>query len=725
MSKRLLILIFTIFLGFIISFSTNTIYASEVESAVVESYSEEYFSNVNQSVEFREQVLNPYIVGNAEYNGKEFTVYSDDFAGVYIDNQGILNIAVISGLQQTSLYGEQVLYKQVTFSYNYLQKVMNAVEDMMDFSSIIAVGIDDMLNHVFVEMNDEGDMNQIIEHLQRDNLYESEAIIFEVDANAKVSQDANTVYGGESISGGGFRGTAGVNARCNITGRLGIITNEHVAPLGIAMNYRGHFNTTTNTFSRNIALGDPLRAQNGGTVDASFIPFTNQEDWAVTPYGRYNTTSYTNVMLGTENQITRGQPVMRVGQTTGVTTGEIRSTNVAVTVDGIRKTNTFRYTNDGQGGDSGGPVYFNDGTNLHLLGLHFASSDVFLGGRQGIACRILNVAAALDVTIITNDSFNTTNLSSGGIELNQVNFNTTGPFVIPSQIGGRNVTSIGTNVFSNQNEITRVEIPTTVTDIKSSAFVNRTSITEVVFERTSNVQTIGNMAFSGCNGLSQIHIPSSVTHIGNDAFKNTNNAPIYLQGRTKAPSTFNINWNSSVNPVYLNGNLCSHTSSVTTISLDDTHHGNLCNDCRTVFSKSLHSKYVSNGWEYCYGCSYSKQVSSHTHNFTGSYINMGNLHRQYCACGDYRERPHIGVPNNPGDRYVLCWDCNELIDTWYYMIMIPFRVGINLEDYDCDDCHHHDHEYEIIMINQESDFYLDRRKDYYVDLNKRERDFIF
>lgn len=97
MSKRLLILIFTIFLGLIISFSTNTIYASEVESAVVESYSEEYFSNVNQSVELREQVLNPYIVGNAEYNGKEFTVYSDDFAGVYIDNQGILNIAVISG----------------------------------------------------------------------------------------------------------------------------------------------------------------------------------------------------------------------------------------------------------------------------------------------------------------------------------------------------------------------------------------------------------------------------------------------------------------------------------------------------------------------------------------------------------------------------------------------------------------------------------------------------
>ncbi len=245
-------------------------------------------------------------------------------------------------------------------------------------------------------------------------------------------------------------------------------------------------------------------------------------------------------------------------------------------------------------------------------------------------------------------------------------------------------------------------------------------IPESINRRT--VSQISSSTFSGQTQLTHITIPSTVTHVGSDAFKNTNNASINLTGRTKAPSTFNSNWNSSANPVYFNSNPCLHNS-VTSINLNDTHHNNFCDDCRTIFSKTLHNKYVSNGWEYCYDCSYSKPVA-HVHNFTGPYTNMGNLHRQYCACGDYVERPHIGVPNNPGDRYVLCWDCNEWIDTWYYLILIPFRVGVDLDDYDCDDCHHHDHDYEIIMIDQEAYIYLDRKRDYYVDLNKRERNFI-
>lgn len=133
--------------------------------------------------------------------------------------------------------------------------------------------------------------------------------------------------------------------------------------------------------------------------------------------------------------------------------------------------------------------------------------------------------------------------------------------------------------------------------------------------------------------------------------------------------------------------------------------------------QEAHSKYTVGNWEYCHDCNYSKNLSVHIHNFTGPYTNMGNLHRQYCACGDYRERSHIGVPNNPGDRYVLCWDCNEWIDTWYYLIMIPMNRGI---DFDCDDCYDHSHEYEIVIIDQNTYIYLDRRKNLYVDINKRD-----
>ena len=114
-----------------------------------------------------------------------------------------------------------------------------------------------------------------------------------------------------------------------------------------------------------------------------------------------------------------------------------------------------------------------------------------------------------------------------------------------------------------------------------------------------NVTTIGSGIFANYTQLSQITIPSSVTHIGSDAFKNTNNASIYLNGRTFVPSTFDLNWNSSANPVYFNGILCNH-SSKTIIELNATQHGDLCNSCRTIVNKANHNKYTSGLWEYCW-----------------------------------------------------------------------------------------------------------------------------
>lgn len=140
---------------------------------------------------------------------------------------------------------------------------------------------------------------------------------------------------------------------------------------------------------------------------------------------------------------------------------------------------------------------------------------------------------------------------------------------------------------------------------------------------------------------------------GSDAFKNTNNASIYLTGKTKAPNTFDINWNSSNNPVYLNGNLCNHNSS-TTVSLNDTHHGKLCNDCRTVISKISHRKYVSNGIERCYDCNYTK---THTHSYSLSWINY-KQHGLKCSCGDTMNlRGHVVSGNWNGTGYATCLEC--------------------------------------------------------------------
>ena len=104
----------------------------------------------------------------------------------------------------------------------------------------------------------------------------------------------------------------------------------------------------------------------------------------------------------------------------------------------------------------------------------------------------------------------------------------------------------------------------------------------------NNLTSIGAYAFEGCINLNEIHVPSSVTQISKDAFYKTNNIPIYIDGRVSVPSTFDTNWNSSGNTVYLNGSLCTHNIGTTLIKLNDALHGYLCNKCRTVTSKVGH-----------------------------------------------------------------------------------------------------------------------------------------
>jgi len=154
------------------------------------------------------------------------------------------------------------------------------------------------------------------------------------------------------------------------------------------------------------------------------------------------------------------------------------------------------------------------------------------------------------------------------------------------------------------------------------------------------VTQIGNSAFSGQNQLTQITIPSTVTHIGNDAFKNTNNVSIYLEGKSSVPSTFKVNWNASGNPVYLNGNLCTHPSTTLTKS-NHTQHGHLCNDCKTFTSKSNHGY-------------------NHNHIPNGTAPSGIAIHLSICACGDSVTMPCASIfPHEPGDT-VICWYCGQI-----------------------------------------------------------------
>ena len=88
--------------------------------------------------------------------------------------------------------------------------------------------------------------------------------------------------------------------------------------------------------------------------------------------------------------------------------------------------------------------------------------------------------------------------------------------VIPPEVNGKRVTSIGFDAFGGCESLTHIEIPSSVTNIDSYAFRDCTSLTGV--EISNSVTSIGEDAFYGCSSLTNITIPDSVTYIGESAF---------------------------------------------------------------------------------------------------------------------------------------------------------------------------------------------------------------
>jgi len=275
-----------------ISITTEVITTSALIDTSAEISEISFFENQSRSIAVYDEAISQY--RSISSRGREEVVtYSDDFAGVFIDDKGFLNIALVQLGQNELTFNGQVLNQLHQFSYNYLQEIKEAVVDVMTTFGIHMVGVDEKANRVSVYISEASKIENISNFIMEQTWFDDTAINYIVESAAV---QHNPSYGGESISAAGFSGTICVAAIDNTTGRLGILTNEHVVPTGTASNYRGHWNGST--FSANVALGTALSGQHEGTIDASFIPCTNQGNWEISPYGRHDTTTYTNIRLG-------------------------------------------------------------------------------------------------------------------------------------------------------------------------------------------------------------------------------------------------------------------------------------------------------------------------------------------------------------------------------------------------------------------------------------------
>ena len=72
------------------------------------------------------------------------------------------------------------------------------------------------------------------------------------------------------------------------------------------------------------------------------------------------------------------------------------------------------------------------------------------------------------------------------------------------------------NLYINNELVTSITIPNSVTSIGNYAFYGCSGLTSITIP--NSVTSIGNRAFSSCSGLTSITIPNSVTSIGDSAF---------------------------------------------------------------------------------------------------------------------------------------------------------------------------------------------------------------
>ena len=127
----------------------------------------------------------------------------------------------------------------------------------------------------------------------------------------------------------------------------------------------------------------------------------------------------------------------------------------------------------------------------------------------------VSLGSQIEASAETYKGYEYTVLDDGTVEISKYTGNDT-KVTIPSAIGGKKVTSIGKNAFSDRTDITGIIIPNGVTVIYDKAFMGCTSLTNVKI--SDSVTTIYNEAFRGCTALKSLTIPDSVTFIANYVF---------------------------------------------------------------------------------------------------------------------------------------------------------------------------------------------------------------
>ena len=125
-----------------------------------------YWDNIVQSAKAYEKAIARF----TRVNGKR----TNDFGGVFIDENGLYNICVVGNRKPVS--SDYLIYRQVENSYNFLFSVYESVSEVMQEYSVWQAGVCEQCNGVLICLEDESKIASLIKYLQKEKLFKKNVL---------------------------------------------------------------------------------------------------------------------------------------------------------------------------------------------------------------------------------------------------------------------------------------------------------------------------------------------------------------------------------------------------------------------------------------------------------------------------------------------------------------------------------------------------------------------
>ena len=164
-----------------------------------------------------------------------------------------------------------------------------------------------------------------------------------------------------------------------------------------------------------------------------------------------------------------------------------------------------------------------NGEYASIIGFDETISEVVIPESVNVNGENIIVKAIADNTFRNNDTITSVTIPSSVTTIGSSAFYYCSNLTTVTISENSQLTTIGDYAFHNCSSLTSIYIPDSVTSIRTWAFSGCSNLTAVTFGENSRLTSIGSGAFYNCSSLTSIYIPDSVTTIGSSAFDGCSN----------------------------------------------------------------------------------------------------------------------------------------------------------------------------------------------------------